>query len=113
MGFCADVEGEAFARNRRGVVAMSGKSKADLMCEEFLRKLPHMIKPIRPKAEVVLLPVRVNEPPKQLSDAELWRRQQIIDACWAQQVEARQEQEAEMQRRCFHRWPVDSDWNLR
>jgi hypothetical protein len=67
----------------------------------------------RPKAEVVKLPVPMNEPPAvQLSEAELIRRQQLIDQAWERTLEARRELEAVYPRTC-HRGPGDSDWGLR
>jgi hypothetical protein len=54
---------------------------------------------------------KIVEFPKRLSDAELWRRQQIIDQCWEgvlrEERALRQAQEA----RSFHRGPGDRDWS--
>jgi hypothetical protein len=64
------------------------------------------------KAKVVKLPAGPDEPPRQLSDEELWRRQQIIDRVWRQNLEAKRELE-EMYSQGCHRGRGDSDWNLR
>ena len=86
------------------------KTKEQLR-EEFRREIRERgwLRPARPKAPVVKLPVRMNEPPAQLSDAELWRRQQLIDAAWERTLEARREMEEAYSRTC-HRGPGDPDW---
>jgi hypothetical protein len=65
----------------------------------------------RPKAEVVTFPVG-NEPPRQFTQEELIRRQQIIDAVWEKNLADKRELE-EMYRGSCHRGPGDSDWGLR
>jgi hypothetical protein len=64
------------------------------------------------RAKVVKMPLSADEPPRQLSDEELWRRQQIIDRVWEQNLEAKRELE-EMYSRGCHRGRGDSDWGLR
>ena len=53
---------------------------------------------------------KVVEFPKRLSDAELWRRQQIIDQCWEAMLREERALRREQQARSFHRGPGDPDW---
>ena len=64
------------------------------------------------KAKVVKMPLKADEPPRPFTEAELIRRQQIIDAVWERNLEARRELD-EMYRHSCHRGPGDSDWGLR
>jgi hypothetical protein len=64
------------------------------------------------RAKVVKMPSGPNEPPRRLSDEELWRRQQIIDRVWEANLEAKRELE-EMYSQGCHRGRGDSDWGLR
>ena len=49
-------------------------------------------------------------PRRQLSQEDLWRRQQEIDFWWQRHLDEKAEEE---RYRTCHRGPGDSDWNLR
>jgi hypothetical protein len=73
---------------------MSPEKRA-LEREAFLRELDEMIRPRRPRAEVVAFPDR-------LSQQELCRRQLVIDATWRRTLDAKAELERQFGRG-FHR----------
>jgi hypothetical protein len=72
---------------------------------EDLMPDPPPAKP-KPKLEAEVLPF-----PPILSERELCRRQEILDASWRANLAARQELEAEARERC-HRGPSDPDWEI-
>jgi hypothetical protein len=71
---------------------------------EMMRNIAAIMqgRPKPPPAEVV-------EFPPKLSEAELWRRQLAIDACWERTLAAKRELEERYGRTC-HRGPGDPDW---
>jgi hypothetical protein len=88
------------------------KEKAELAAKEAAEQAKKEARASAARAKVVKMPAGPDEPPRQLSEAELIRRQQIIDRVWEQNLEAKRELE-EMYRGSCHRGPGDSDWNLR
>jgi hypothetical protein len=124
--FDGAASGKVVARDR-GVTGMTYKlSMTKEEAAQYLRdnpKIAALIKKVEQECEerrlaklarrnVVPLPLAVNGPPGKLSEAELIRRQQIIDRVWEQNLQAKREME-EMYRGSCHRGPGDSDWNLR
>jgi hypothetical protein len=81
---------------------VSDEIKAKLLARVYTDLMPKP--PPKPKAEVV-------EWPKPLSEMELTRRQQVVDACWERTLDAQRELEAEVAKRC-HRGPGDPDWEI-
>jgi hypothetical protein len=62
---------------------------------DFLRELDQLIRPKRPKAEVVQFPDR-------MSEQELYRRQAAIDQAWRRTLDARRDLEERFSRG-FHK----------
>jgi hypothetical protein len=81
---------------------VSDEIKAKLLARVYTDLMPDP--PPKPKAEVV-------QWPKPLSDMELARRQQVVDACWERTRDAQRELEAEVAKRC-PRGPTDPDWEI-
>jgi hypothetical protein len=69
---------------------------------EVMRKIVLIGQPPKPPAQVV-------EFPPKLSEAELWRRQLVIDAAWERTNAARRELEA-ARSRGFHKGYGDPDY---
>jgi hypothetical protein len=81
---------------------VSDEIKAKLLARVYTDLMPDP--PPKPKAEIV-------QWPKPLSEMELVRRQQVVDACWERTLDAQRELEAEVAKRC-HRGPRDPDWEI-
>ena len=81
---------------------VSDEIKAKLLARVYTDLMPDP--PPKPKAEIV-------QWPKPLSEMELARRQQVVDACWERTLDAQRELEAEFAKRC-HRGPSDPDWEI-
>jgi hypothetical protein len=81
---------------------VSDEIKAKLLARVYTDLMPDP--PPKPKAEIV-------QWPKPLSEMELVRRQQVLDACWERTLDAQRELEVEIAKRC-HRGPSDPDWEI-
>jgi len=81
---------------------VSDEIKAKLLARVYEDLMPDP--PLKPKAEIV-------QWPKPLSEMELARRQQVVDACWERTLDAQRELEIEVAKRC-HRGPSDPDWEI-
>jgi hypothetical protein len=66
---------------------VSDEIKAKLLARVYTDLMPDP--PPKPKAEIV-------QWPKPLSEMELVRRQQVLDACWERTLDAQRELEAEV-----------------
>ena len=83
-------------------------SKAEEVIRRFLEDLEKVdVRPKKPKPKAEVL-----RWPKSLSELELCRRQQIIDATWERVLAERRALEAEAARNC-HVGPGDPDYRLR
>jgi hypothetical protein len=81
---------------------VSDEIKAKLLARVYEDLMPDP--PPKPEAEIV-------QWPKPLSEMELARRQQVVDACWERTLDAQRELETEVAKRC-HRGPSDPDWEI-
>jgi hypothetical protein len=84
--------------------------KAEQMIRQFLEDLDKV--PDGPTARAKREPAEVLPFPPKLSDQELWRRQQVLDATWERVLAERRELEAEAER-SFHVGPGDPDWRVK